>query len=288
MANTLFDKIKHIDAENKSEFWLARELMPLLEYTNWQNFHKIIEKAKIACQQSKNLIEMNFIEVSKIVETGISTKEILDYELTRYACYLIAMNGNSSKPVIAQAQSYFAEQTRKQEQAQEQNQESLDNRKKLRDKERVSYRDYDNALEQIDIKDSKVAILTSQGDKALFTKKTSVIKLEFGIKKKGEPLADYLHPVPLAGRTLARLMTGEALARDEIQSYEQAKKIHTGHNLKVREAMVESNMYPESFSKMERVSPPKKSTNSDENLLELQEMQAINTDQNNQQNDLFE
>ncbi len=285
MPNTLFDKIKHLNP-NGDEFWYARELKKILEYGEWRNFEKIIEKAKIACHQSKNLIKSNFVEVNKIVETGISSKKLADFKLSRYACYLIAMNGDSSKPVIAQAQTYFAQQTRKQELAEEQ--VTLEARKELRDQERISYSNYDRALEEIEIKDSKVAQLTSQGDKALFTKKTSQIKREFGIKRK-EPLADYLHPVALAGRTLAREMTLEALNREEINSYQDAKTYHLGHNSKVREALVSSNMHPENFPKMLKVSAPKKLFDLEVEAVEVENTlnQIVNSN-NNRQIDLFD
>jgi len=111
----MFEDIKHID-ENGVEYWYARELQILLTYKKWQKFEDVIEKAKIACKKSKNKITDHFIQVGNMVQIGSNTeREIVDHKLTRYACYLIAMNGDSKKPVIAQAQTYFAIQTRKQE-----------------------------------------------------------------------------------------------------------------------------------------------------------------------------
>ena len=110
-----FDSIKHID-EYGNEYWFARELMLILEYKRWDKFCNVIDNAKMACINSNYLIENHFSQVGKMVEIGSKTKrEILDYKLTRYACYLIAQNGDSRKKVIAQAQTYFAVQTRKQE-----------------------------------------------------------------------------------------------------------------------------------------------------------------------------
>ena len=113
--NKSFEDIKHIDEEG-TEFWYARELMPILQYSNWQNFEKIIEKAKISCENSDiNAID-HFIDISKMVKIGSGAyREQIDFKLTRYACYLIAQNGDSRKKVIATAQTYFAIQTRKQE-----------------------------------------------------------------------------------------------------------------------------------------------------------------------------
>ena len=113
--NKSFEDIKHID-KNGIEFWYARELMPILQYSNWQNFEKIIDKAKISCENSGISVFEHFIDVNKLSKRANNAEvEIKDYELTRYACYLIAQNGDSRKKVIALAQTYFAIQTRKQE-----------------------------------------------------------------------------------------------------------------------------------------------------------------------------
>ena len=113
--NKSFENIKHIDG-NGVEFWYARELMPILQYSNWQNFEKIINKAKISCENSGISVFEHFIDVNKLSKRANNAEvEIKDYELTRYACYLIAQNGDSRKKVIALAQTYFAVQTRKQE-----------------------------------------------------------------------------------------------------------------------------------------------------------------------------
>ena len=110
-----FEDIKHID-ENGVEFWYARELMPILQYSNWQNFEKIINKAKMSCQNSDISVFEHFTDVNKTIKMPKGAeKTIVDYKLTRYACYLIAQNGDSRKKVIALAQTYFAVQTRKQE-----------------------------------------------------------------------------------------------------------------------------------------------------------------------------
>ena len=111
-SQTPFEQIKHLD-ENNQEYWLARELQDILQYANWQNFEEVIEKAKTACEKSENLINSHFTEGSKVVENSIIPRTKLDYELTRYACYLIAMNGDSEKEIIAKAQTYFAVQTRR-------------------------------------------------------------------------------------------------------------------------------------------------------------------------------
>ena len=113
--NKSFEEIKHVDEEGR-EFWYARELMNILQYSKWQNFKSIINKAMIACENSEMSTDYCFTNISKPITSGKGKKELIeDYKLTRYACYLIAQNGDSRKRVIALAQTYFAVQTRKQE-----------------------------------------------------------------------------------------------------------------------------------------------------------------------------
>ena len=111
---SLFESIKHIN-EYGMEYWTARELMPVLEYKQWRQFSDAIDRAKKACETSGNRVFDYFADARKIVKTGVATKEIEDYHLSRYACYLIAMNGDPRKKAIAMAQSYFAIKTRQQE-----------------------------------------------------------------------------------------------------------------------------------------------------------------------------
>ena len=114
-TNQTFEDIKHIDEEG-IEYWYARELMPILQYAKWQNFKKIINKAMIACENSEIPTNYCFTDISKPIISGKGKEELIeDYKLTRYACYLIAQNGDPRKEVIALAQTYFAVQTRKQE-----------------------------------------------------------------------------------------------------------------------------------------------------------------------------
>ena len=113
--NKTFEDIKHID-KNGVEFWYARELMRVLQYNKWQNFENIIDKAKISCANSDISVFEHFTDVSKLSKRANNAEVVIkDYKLTRYACYLLAQNGDSRKKVIALAQTYFAVQTRKQE-----------------------------------------------------------------------------------------------------------------------------------------------------------------------------
>ena len=127
---TIFESIKHVDEEGR-EYWLARELQKILEYSQWRRFENVINKAKESCINSNNNVSDYFANVGKIVNTGISTKKIIDYKLSRYACYLIAMNGDSRKEVIALAQTYFAIQTRIQELSEKEYSELTEEEKRI-------------------------------------------------------------------------------------------------------------------------------------------------------------
>ena len=126
-----FEDIKHFD-ENNQEYWYARELMIALEYAKWEKFHNVIVSAKIACEKSNNLIEDHFPQVGKMVEIGSKTsRKVLDYKLTRYACYLIVQNADPRKETVALGQTYFAIQTRKQEIREKEYSELTEDEKRL-------------------------------------------------------------------------------------------------------------------------------------------------------------
>ena len=127
----MFEDIKHID-EKGNEYWSARELMPLLEYSKWENFHKVIKSSMIACNMSNNNEMEHFPEVRKVLKVGNNAKmNVKDYKLSRYACYLIAQNGDPRKEVIALAQTYFAIQTRKQELSEKEYSELTEDEKRI-------------------------------------------------------------------------------------------------------------------------------------------------------------
>ena len=131
-----FESIKHID-ENGVEFWYARELMIVLEYKQWRRFEQVIERAKEACKNSNISTDDHFADVGKIVKAGAASKDIGDLKLTRYACYLIAQNGDSRKKAIALAQTYFAVQTRKQEITRQEYEQLSEDEKRLYTRQNV-------------------------------------------------------------------------------------------------------------------------------------------------------
>ena len=127
-SESVFESIKHIN-EYGQEFWYARELQYALEYASWAKFKRVLNKAKTACNNSEASIDDHFAQVGKMVEAGIAPKSIEDYELSRYACYLIVMNGDSKKAIIALGQTYFAVKTRQQELVENYNELSEDQKR---------------------------------------------------------------------------------------------------------------------------------------------------------------
>ena len=145
ISNEIFESIKHID-KNGNEYWEARELMKTLNYKEWRYFSAVIEKAQIACSSSNNNINSNFGVSTKIVKTGVSSKTIIDYKLSRYACYLIVQNANPVYKAVSLGQTYFAVQTRKMELTEEQygklseEEKRLYRRKQTRDGNKLLYK----------------------------------------------------------------------------------------------------------------------------------------------------
>ena len=195
-----FDEIRH--EENGIEFWYARELMQLLDYSKWQNFENVLSKARVACANNGITVEDHFADVSKMVTLGSgANREVEDYMLTRYACYLIAENGDPRKEQIAFAQSYFAVQTRKQELIEERISyiERTEARGKLRESEkRLSQNIYERGVD-----DAGFGRIRSKGDQALFGGfTTKQMKERLGVQDK-RPLADFLPTLTIAAKNLA-------------------------------------------------------------------------------------
>lgn len=237
--NKTFEDIKHID-ENDSEFWYARELMSILQYANWQNFEKIIEKAKISCENSNINVLDHFIDVDKMVQIGSGAeRKQKDYKLTRYACYLIAQNGDSRKKVIALAQTYFAIQTRKQEISEKEYSSLTEDEKRFyqRDLTRKGNYSLNQTAKKSGVKNFDK--FHNAGYKGLYNGETA----DDIAKRKGlryrEDILDNMGSTELIANLFRISQTEEKLIRDNIQTEKEANKTHYNVGAKVRKTIKE-------------------------------------------------
>ena len=235
-----FEDIKHID-ENGIEFWYARELMPILQYSNWQNFEEIIDKAKISCENSDISVFEHFTDVSKLSKRANHAEvEIKDYKLTRYACYLIAQNGDSRKKVIALAQTYFAVQTRKQEITEKEYSMLTEDEKRFYQRNLTRKGNY--TLNQT-AKESGVKYFDkfhNAGYKGLYNGETA----DDIAKRKGlryrEDILDNMGSEELATNLFRITQTESRLKKDNIQGEKQANKIHYKIGKNIREVIAKN------------------------------------------------
>ena len=227
-----FEDIKHID-EYGNEYWYARELQTMLNYKEWRLFSAVIEKAQIACSQSNNFINSNFGVYPKIVKTGVSTKNIIDYKLSRYACYLIVQNANPKFEAVALGQTYFAIQTRKQELTEKEysklteDEKRLYRRKQTKDGNKILYK----IAREKGVK--KFDIFTNAGYKGLYNGETA----DDIAKRKGlryrEDILDNMGSVEL-GANIFRITQTEALLEKQEKPNEQ---VATNTHYKVGKAV---------------------------------------------------
>jgi len=248
----LFEQFESIAFDYEGvECWSARELQKLLDYTEWRNFCKTIDKAKESCKNTNISVLSNFVDVNKIVETGIGVgKEIDDIFLTRYACYLVAQNGDSRKPQIAFAQTYFAVQTRRAEVIEQRflEYERVTARKKLQETEKK----LSGVLYEHGIDDKGFAIIRSKGDFALFRLNTEQLKRKMNVPK-GRPLADFLPTVTIKAKDFAAAMTAENVNIKNLSGINSIEQEHTENNSSVRKIMVERGLIPENLPPAEDV-----------------------------------
>ena len=245
-----FDEIRH--EENEVEFWYARELMHLLGYSKWQNFENVLSRAEVACANNGITVENHFAETSKMVTLGSgANREVEDYMLTRYACYLIAENGDSRKEQIAFAQSYFAVQTRKQELIEERISyiERTEARGKLRESEkRLSQNIYERGVD-----DAGFGRIRSKGDQALFGGfTTKQMKERLGVQDK-RPLADFLPTLTIAAKNLATEMTNYNVEEKDLQGENAITVEHVENNTSVREMLEQRGIKPENLPASEDI-----------------------------------
>lgn len=240
----LFCKFEDIVCEyNGVECWSARELCPLLGYTQWRNFLPAIEKAKNACQNAGEDIRYHFADVRKMVSVGSGAeRQVDDIFLTRYACYLTAQNGDSRKSEIAFAQNYFAVQTRRAELVEQRllDYERVQARAKLAETEKV----LSGILYERGIDGKGFAVIRSKGDKALFRLDTNLLKRKLGAPE-GRPLADFLPTIGIKAKDLAAEMTSVNVQQKDLYGQNPIEKEHVDNNLAVRDMLVSRGIYPE-------------------------------------------
>lgn len=226
-TESLFESIRHVNKYGQ-EFWYARDLQIALEYTEWRNFCKVIEKAKEACRGSNNAVSDHFVDVNKIVNAGATSKDIGDIQLSRYACYLIVQNGDPRKKVIALGQTYFAVKTRQQELIE--NYENLSE-----DQKRIAIRQEMKEHNKMLVAAAKDAGVETTLDYAIFQNygymglygglKASDIKERKGLKKS-QDILDYMGYEELAANLFRATQTEAKLRRENIQGKQEANKTH--------------------------------------------------------------
>lgn len=240
-TETLFESIKHIN-EYGNEFWYARELQKALEYTQWRRFEEVIERAKAACENSENTVSEHFAYVGKSSPMPNGGERIInDYELSRYACYLIVQNGDSRKKVIALGQTYFAVKTRQQELI-----ENFDDLSE--DKKRLAIRNEMKTHNKSLAEAAKMAGISEPRDYAIFQNKgyqglygglgRKEIHARKGLKKS-QDILDYMGSTELAANLFRATQTDEKLRKENIMGKEAANQTHYEVGKKVRQTIKE-------------------------------------------------
>ena len=240
-SEATFENIKHTN-EYGQEFWYARELQQALEYTEWRNFSAVIEKAKTSCSASGNEVDNHFVDVNKMVDIGSGTqREIDDIMLSRYACYLIVMNGDPRKQIIAVGQTYFAVKTRQQE--------LVDNYDQLtEDQKRLAIRDEIKRHNKSLAEAAQMAGVETSLDYATFQNygymglygglKAQDIKRRKGLKKS-QDILDHMGSTELAANLFRATQTDEKLRRENVQGKDAANRTHYEVGAKVRQTIAE-------------------------------------------------
>jgi len=237
--------------EGGIEYWLARDLQHLLGYTKWENFINVVSKAKTACEMSGHLVANHFPDVRKMVDLGSgSQREVDDIMLTRYACYLIAQNGDPKKQPIAFAQTYFAIQTRRAELIEQRllDAERVSARKKLSQTEK----DLSQVIYEQTGGNQDFALIRSKGDHALFGKSTQAMKAQWKVPE-ARPLADFAPTIILKAKDFAAEITIFNATQHRMGSESAISREHITNNEAVRKTLLERGIRPEALPAAEDV-----------------------------------
>ncbi len=262
----LFQQFEAVASEYEGvECWSARDMQVLLGYSKWENFEKVIQKAKDACINAGEEIDNHFPDVRKMVGIGSKTERpIDDILLTRYACYLIAQNGDSRKEQISFAQNYFAVQTRRAEIIQ---QRLLENeRLKAREKLSQTEKQLSGVLYERGVDGKGFAIIRSKGDQALFRLNTQSLKRKMGVPDS-RPVADFLPTISIKAKDLAAEMTSLNVQSKDLKGQSPIEKEHIDNNLAVRNMLTKRGIVPENLPPAEDVKKVQRKLNAEEKKL---------------------
>ena len=262
----LFRQFESIANEYEGvECWSARELAKLLGYAQWRNFENIVNKAKAACEHAEQEVSYHFAEVGKMVSLGSgSEREVSDYMLTRYACYLVAQNGDPRKPQVAFAQNYFAVQTRRAELVQQRilDYERIPARTKLAETEKRR----SGILYERGVDSKGFALIRSKGDKALFRIDTALLKRKLGAPES-RPLADFLPTISIKAKDFAAEMTSVNVQQKDLYGQQEIGKEHVDNNAAVRDMLLQRGIVPEQLPPGEDVKKVERRLKSEEKRL---------------------